>query len=136
VPAIAEWFGVKGIEIRQESPPTTVVRSDPFDLGRRMTIDGVDVVLLRARVRIADQLIATKFADAGTRIEAVTLGTGPAFWIEGAHFVAFYDRRGEIVVDRVRLSQNVLLWEQGDVTFRLEGAFDRDTALRIARSVR
>jgi hypothetical protein len=136
VPAVAEWLGVKGVELRQEPPPTTVVTTGPFDIGRRMTIDGVEVLVLRAKVRIADQLLATKFADAGTKIEPVSLGTGPAFWIEGAHYVAFYDRRGDVVVDDLRLSQNVLLWEQGDVTFRLEGDFDRDTALRIAKSLR
>jgi hypothetical protein len=41
-----------------------------------------------------------------------------------------------VIIDELRLSDNVLLWERGSVTMRLESALGRDDSLRIARSAR
>jgi hypothetical protein len=40
------------------------------------------------------------------------------------------------VEDELRLAQNVLLMQRGNLLVRLEGAFDRDRALEIAGSLR
>lgn len=72
-----------------------------------------------------------------TRLEQVTVNGSRGFWIEGKPHLFFYrDANGDIRDERVRLAGNVLLWEQGDLTLRLEGAVSRDEALRIAASVR
>jgi hypothetical protein len=177
VPAVAEWLGVKGVDVRLGPPATSTPTVDGYDLGHRVTmreaqaaagfelvrpralgepaevwIDdsaGVTAVwfvyteqdatypilFMQADVGVADNLLATKFAEPGVTVQSVALGTGPALWIEGAHMVAFENRgRGDIVVDQVRLSQNVLLWEQGPITLRLELAAERAAALRIAES--
>jgi hypothetical protein len=39
-----------------------------------------------------------------------------------------------VVQDSTRIADNVLIWEQGDLTLRLESALSRDQALGIARS--
>ena len=42
---------------------------------------------------------------------------------------------GEVDADAVRLVGNVLAWNDGDLTLRIEGAPDLATALRIAESM-
>jgi hypothetical protein len=66
----------------------------------------------------------------------VTLAGGPGFWIEGApHVVAWVDRDGMVHQDTLALAGNVLLWQNGDLTLRLEGARTLRQALAIAASV-
>jgi hypothetical protein len=50
--------------------------------------------------------------------------------------VAVADPDGTIVPDTVRLAGNVLIWQRGSLTIRLESALPLRTALRIARTVR
>jgi hypothetical protein len=72
-----------------------------------------------------------------TRLEAVTIGGEPGFWISGAphsFFIVCYDA-GECRQERYRLAGNVLFWEQDGVTLRLESALPREDALAIAESV-
>ena len=67
---------------------------------------------------------------------AVGDGRGRALWIEGEPHLFFYrDRDGQVRDESVRLAGNVLLWERGELTLRLEGAIARDEAIRIAASV-
>lgn len=96
----------------------------------------VGALLTQARVGIADELLATKFAAPGMRIEPVDLGSGRALWIEGARYVAFDAGSGQVIAEQLRVSDNVLLWERGGVTLRLETALGRDDAIVIARSAR
>jgi hypothetical protein len=71
-----------------------------------------------------------------TRLEQLTVNGGRAFWIEGRPHLFYYrDRSGEIRDESVRLAGNVLLWEQGGLTLRLEGNVSKDEAVRIASSV-
>ena len=62
---------------------------------------------------------------------------GQGFWIAGArHQLSFVDENGNLLPDTVRLAGNVLLWEQGELTLRIEGKLSKDQALRIASTVR
>ena len=73
-----------------------------------------------------------------TRLQSVTVGGEPGFWISGAphgFFFVCYDA-GECREERYRLAGNVLLWEQDGLTLRLESALSLDDALTIAESVR
>jgi hypothetical protein len=78
-----------------------------------------------------------KLAGPNTGIERLSPGGGRALWIEGAeHFFFYRGPDGDIVEDELRIAQNVLLVERGRLLVRLEGAFDRERALQIARSLR
>jgi hypothetical protein len=78
-----------------------------------------------------------KLAGPGTDIERLSIGGEPAAWIEGAeHFFFYRSPDGEMVDNELRIAQNVLLLERGPLLVRLEGAFDRERALEIARSLR
>jgi hypothetical protein len=72
----------------------------------------------------------------GTRIEEVQVNGGPGYWIEGDPHTFFYlDSRGQGRTETTRLAGNVLLWEQNQLTLRLESALTKDQAIRIATSV-
>jgi hypothetical protein len=72
-----------------------------------------------------------------TRLEAVTVGGAPGYWIEGQPHLFFYrDPTGQVRQENVRLVGNTLLWEQAGLTLRLESALGKSEALRIAASVR
>lgn len=78
-----------------------------------------------------------KIAGAATRVERLRVGGERAVWLEGAPHFFFYRRPGEPVVeDRLRIAQNVLLVERGNLLVRLEGAFGREQAVRLASSLR
>lgn len=65
----------------------------------------------------------------------VTVRGNQGFWIEGAPHIIFYeDETGSH--ERARLAANVLAWEEGGVTHRIETTLALDDALRLAESLR
>jgi hypothetical protein len=78
-----------------------------------------------------------KMVGPETRVEEITVNGGKGYWLEGQPHMFFYrDSKGEVRNETIRLAGNTLLWEEGNLTLRLEGALTRDAALRIARSIR
>ena len=78
-----------------------------------------------------------KVVGPGAVAEELTLETEPALWIEGVpHFFFYRGPEGQTIESELRLAQNVLLVERGDLLVRLEGAFSREQAIRIAGSLR
>jgi len=80
-----------------------------------------------------------KVAPQTTKIERLRVDGARAIWIEGAPHFFFYRAPGSAygVTERsLRLAANVLLLEGGRMLVRLEGAFDRERAVVIARSLR
>jgi hypothetical protein len=78
-----------------------------------------------------------KMAGPDTRIEQVRVNGGDGYWLEGHPHAFFYrDATGSIENETIRLAANTLVWEQGNLTLRLEGAMTRDQALRVAGSIR
>ena len=78
-----------------------------------------------------------KIAGQATRIERVRIDGSRAIWLEGAPHFFFYRAPGEpFREENLRIAQNVLLLERGNVLVRLEGAFGREKAVELARSLR
>ena len=60
-----------------------------------------------------------------------------AIWIEGAPHLFFYrPPDSDFAESELRLAPNVLLLERGNLLVRLEGAFGRERAIELARSLR
>ena len=75
----------------------------------------------------------TKLIEPGAKVEPVDLGDQGG-WLDEPHVVAYRDRDGTFRENTARLAGNTLLWQQGEVTLRLEGDLSKEQALRIARS--
>lgn len=110
----------------QESPPGGMVsflygtREDPTALFTQFSAS-------------VDEVIYKKVA-AGSTIRRVSVGGHPGYWLEGAHSFTYFDRDKNMQTEQVRLAGNVLLWEVGTRTLRLEADVSETEALRIAES--
>ena len=104
-------------------------------------VTGVGALLTQFQGEADRGLIEKGLPDSGpneSRLEAVSVGGEPGFWISGAphgFFFVCYDG-GECRQERYRLAGDVLLWEQDGLTLRLESTLSLDEALVIAESVR
>jgi hypothetical protein len=78
-----------------------------------------------------------KMIAVGTRVIRARVGGEPAAYLDGPpHEVFFLDAHGNPRTDDVRLAGNVLLWQHGSLTVRIEGARSLRDALALARSLR
>jgi hypothetical protein len=71
-----------------------------------------------------------KIAGGATGIEPASVNGAMAFWLSGPQHDVFFPGTSP------RLAGNVLVWERGAVTYRLEGTLDKSAALRLARELR
>jgi hypothetical protein len=78
----------------------------------------------------------SKLIGPGTHAQRVRVNGDPGIYLAGApHEVIFRQSTGAIQTDRIRLAGNVLLWQQGPLTLRIEGTRTLNQALAIARSL-
>ena len=62
---------------------------------------------------------------------------GPGVWIEGdPHSFGYVDQDGRVREETLRLAGNTLIWEQGELTVRIEDASSKAEALDLAASLR
>jgi hypothetical protein len=73
--------------------------------------------------------LTKKLAAAGTDVESVVVRGRNGLWISGAPHDFWFPNASP------RLAGNVLLWEDGPVTYRLEGGLSRADALALAASL-
>ncbi|MEU8179474.1 hypothetical protein AB0B85_27400 [Micromonospora sp. NPDC049044] len=66
----------------------------------------------------------------------VEVNGGFAVWVDGPHVLSYVDRSGQIRQETARLAASTLIWADGDVSYRLEGAVSKAEAIEIARSLR
>jgi hypothetical protein len=125
---IPETLGEPDEVYFQESPPPGGMVS--FVYG---TSDDPRALFTQFAARL-DEVIFKKIAP-DTKIERVTIDGQPGFWLEGAHYFSYLDRHDDMQSEQVRLAGNVLLWERGTRTLRLEADVSKEEALRIAASV-
>jgi hypothetical protein len=85
----------------------------------------------------SDVDLLQKMLPPGTSIEPVTVDGHPGYWISGEpHELLYLDPNGNVQDEPARLASNVLAWNDGNRTLRIEGAPDLATAQRIAASMR
>jgi hypothetical protein len=112
-------------------PHTTAAYRD----GRRLWLLSGHALI--AEFRGTSIPVFEKFVGPGTRVDRFRLHGRPAVYIHGApHVLGFLDAHGLFHRDRVRLAGNVLLWQRGPLTVRIEGTPTRSAAERLARELR
>jgi hypothetical protein len=73
-----------------------------------------------------------KSVGPGSTVQRVQVDFAPGVWIAGApHSVTFVDRNRVPRHHTRRLAGNVLIWQRGTVTYRLEGAETLEEALAL-----
>ncbi|MBG6065515.1 hypothetical protein [Micromonospora ureilytica] len=59
-----------------------------------------------------------------------------AVWVDGPHVLSYVDRAGGIRSETARLAASTLIWQDNDVSYRLEGDLTKTEAIEIAGSLR
>jgi len=95
---------------------------------------GVGLVVTELPGRIASEYLH-KVAPQATTVERLRVDGRRAAWIAGAPHFFFYGNGNAYSEHRLEVAQNVLLLDRGKLLVRLEGAFSRTAAERIARSL-
>jgi hypothetical protein len=85
-----------------------------------------------------DEGLANKLVDSGLgRVTQLKVGSDGGYWFFGQPHVFWYIAEdGSVVEDSRRRVGNTLVWQHGDVLYRIEGDIDQDAALEIANSLR
>jgi hypothetical protein len=79
--------------------------------------------------------IVKKLAGPGTRVEPAPIGSF-GLWLEGGrHVLIWQPTPGEVRQIEPRLAGNVLIWAEGDRTFRLEGGLNMGRMLELGRQI-
>jgi hypothetical protein len=96
-----------------------------------------NVRLLVSEFRGSPRLeLVKKAVQPETMITPVRVDGEPGYFLSGATHFLYLAPNNLIRDERVRLARNVLLWQRGPLTLRLEGDLSLARALRIARSFR
>ena len=129
-------------EAKRRAPWLLVPDGEPDSVWVNESIPGGKVSLVwgtPSHVRLlltelSGRAYVEKIIDGDTGVERVKIGSA-GVWFQGEHVVMFQDLDGRFHDTHARLARNTLVWQQGGVTFRLEGGLTKDEALRIARTV-
>jgi len=77
-----------------------------------------------------------KLIRSGVMVTPTTVSSQDAWWVAGGdHFFFYRDAQGRVVDSTMRLASDTLIWEEGIVTHRVEGAPSLADAIRIAESL-
>jgi hypothetical protein len=129
-----------GFELRElEEAPERI------SFGERGTVwflygtpDRVRLLVAQTPLTTVDEpSLLKKLSGSGTAVEQVAVNGADGLFLSGEpHFLFLIDESGNAVEESARLARDVLLWDEDGVAYRLEGDFDREEALRLARSLR
>ena len=102
--------------------------------ARPATVSGVGVLLQQFASPMAEPALMMKSAGPGTRVEDVSVDGARGVWLQGGHGIVLR-ADGDPFFAPARLAANTLAWEVDGVTYRLESALDRESAIKLARSL-
>jgi hypothetical protein len=128
------------------SEPDEVYLQSVFDGGQQLilvyragpgTPAGKNGVLFTLFEIHSAGLIKKLVNEGMTFVEEVRVNGAPAVWFYGAaHMLRLTDPSGEEYETEVVVDANTLVWEVGDVTYRLETMLPKEEAIRIAESLK
>jgi hypothetical protein len=95
----------------------------------------IGLLIMQFRGSVTPEPIG-KMISSGTVVEPVQLGDGTAYWITGDPHVFFYfTPDGRHVEEGRRWVGDALIWQDGEMTYRIETSLGKDAAIRIAESL-
>ncbi len=122
------------------APDRVFVQTPPRDGAFAFVWRDAGTVARRELVitQLRGTLVAEKALDPTvTRVQRVDVDSVSGYWLSGGpHTFGYLDSADAFRVATTRTVGDVLIWERSGITYRIEGAASRDTALRIAASLR
>lgn len=125
-----------GFELADLGEPDEVyLRGDGLVTFVYGSIERPRLLLSQVRGRVWDGFVK-KVGARGTSIEEVEIEGERGLFVSGEpHFVMYLDSAFRIQEERAYLAGTTLLWNRGDVLFRLEADVELAEALELARAV-
>ncbi|MDQ5826160.1 MAG: DUF4367 domain-containing protein [Chloroflexota bacterium] len=118
--------------------PDLVYLQDPQSMVVFVWLDPQqpDKALLSLFEIVEGRGLAEKMVSSPEVVEETTVNGERAAWVRGPHYLVFVnpDRKTEFQ-ERMLVEGNVLLWQEGDITYRLETGLPREEAIKIAESL-
>lgn len=95
----------------------------------------IGLIVTQFRADIGPEIFE-KLIDSGVRISRAQVHGHAAWWVAGGdHYFYYRDERGNVVDSTLRLASDTLIWEEGGITYRVEGAPSLEDAVRVAESL-
>jgi len=132
---VARWFGLNYVRIERDADLELSPAPETFELpgpgdSEIIEFEGRQILMSAIAGRI-DGPVLQKTLGSSTSIVEVEVGGHLGLWVAGApHEVMYESSNGEIVVERI--AGNTLLWEIGEILYRLEGFDSLKNALEFA----
>ena len=122
-----------GVTLVLNAPRPSRFYAQPGLLATILHYHGKSVLLAELQ---GDQTgLTKKFAGPDTRVEPAPIGSF-GLWLEGGkHVLTWVSSSGETRQMERRLAGNVLLWTEGNRTYRLEGGLNRGQMLELGRQI-
>ncbi len=118
------------------SGPVLSLRADPTVPGGLVSVGFADFDLTEIAAEADQGPVVSKFVGPDTHLRFVTVNSRDGAWISGSpHELAYLDPDGTLRTQTLRRAGNVLVWEQGGVTYRVEGLDSLDDALAVAATI-
>lgn len=143
LPTLPELGQPLGVYVRGTAPATLVsaayAATPAIPAGPQAPVAGGTpvAILVMEFPGSSNAQYLVKMLPPGTTIEPVTVDGHAGYWIAGQpHELLYLAPNGDIENEPARLSADVLAWNDGALTYRIEGAPDLATAMRIAASMR
>ncbi len=138
VPALAELGQPDEVYVNPNVPDgeVSLVYGPRPDLAPPLVTSEVSLIISQT---VGRQLgpVYDKGAGPGTHVQYVNVGREIGVWLADApHRFQYLGPAGDGRVGEARLAANVLVWEQGERIFRIEGWMSQDVAVKIAGSFR
>jgi len=96
---------------------------------------GIGLIVTQFRADIGPDIFE-KLIDSGVSVTRASVHGHAAWWVAGGdHFFYYRDANGQPVESTLRLAGATLIWEEGGVTHRVEGAPALADAVRVAESL-
>jgi hypothetical protein len=94
----------------------------------------IGLLIMQFRGSVSPEPIG-KIIGSGTEVEPVRIGDG-GYWIDGDPHMYFYiSPEGNHVEEGRRWVGDALIWQDGEMTYRIETSLGKDAAIRIAESL-
>jgi hypothetical protein len=94
----------------------------------------IGLLIMQFRGSVSPEPIG-KIIGSGTEVEPVRIGDG-GYWIDGDPHMYFYiSPEGNHVEENRRWVGDALIWQDGELTYRIETSLGKDAAIRIAESL-
>jgi hypothetical protein len=122
-----------GVHVANER--LTLVWRSGDDLPRTDAAE-VGLLLTELRGRVDPGYYEKQLHEGRTTVERVDVGGSAGYWLSGEpHGLVYRRADGSFVEESRRIVGDVLIWQQDDLTLRLESALGREATIALARTV-